>query len=163
VLLMFLCRLGIQRHPCQKQPRYPGQMHFPPITGVNNFACPSHIRQPLKTFNRLTIPHTVTGSRDNTYSIRFQEHGSEYPIANGRYCNSFPKGSILTNFKNKFRNAQHACLNTFTSSMQYASISSFFKNNLPFCSSYHCMNCVRSSADKVCPVKFGFRIRTHIL
>jgi hypothetical protein len=40
---------------------------------MNNFAIPFHIRQPLKTINRLTIPHTVTGPLDNTYSIRIQE------------------------------------------------------------------------------------------
>jgi len=28
------------------------------------------------------------------------------------------KGSILTNFKNKFQNAQHACLHTLTAFMQ---------------------------------------------
>ena len=64
--------------------RYPSQMDFPPITGMNNISSPPKIRQPLKTLNRLRIPQTVTRSRDNTYSVGFQKHGPEHLIANGR-------------------------------------------------------------------------------
>jgi hypothetical protein len=38
-----------------------------------------------------------------------------------------------------------------------------FLNKLLFCSSYHSKNLVRSSTDRVCPITFGLRIRTHII
>jgi len=79
--------------------RYPSQVDFPPITSMNNVSSPPNISQPLKTLNRLTIPHTITRSRDNIYSVRFHEHGSEHLIANGRYCKSFPKGVHLNQFQ----------------------------------------------------------------
>jgi len=98
--------------------QYPSQMDFPPITGMNNVFRPPNIRQPLKTLNRLPIPHTVTRSQDNTYSVGFQEHGPEHLIANGRYSYCFHKRVNLNQCQNKFLIAQHACLNTLTSSVK---------------------------------------------
>ena len=84
-------------------------MHFPPIRGMNNFAIPSHKRQPLKTLNRLTIPHTLTSSGDNTYSIRFQEYGPKHLVANGRYCYCFPKRVHFNQFQKQI-SKRAACL-----------------------------------------------------
>jgi len=82
----------------------PRQMNFPSITGMNNVLSPPNISWPLKTLNILTIPHTVTRSRDNTYSIWLQEHGSEYLIANGGYFNRLPKGVHLIQFQKQISN-----------------------------------------------------------
>ena len=84
-------------------------MEFPPITGLNNVSSRPNIRQPLKILNRLTIPHTLTPSRDNIYSVRFQEHGLEHLIANGQYSYPFPKGVHLNQFQKQI-SKRAACL-----------------------------------------------------
>ena len=72
--------------------RYHSQMNFPRITGVSNIVTrPTNVHQPFKSLNSLAVSHTVAPSRDNTYRIRFQKHGPEHLIANGRYCNGLPR------------------------------------------------------------------------
>jgi len=72
---------------------YPSQTKFPPITGMKNIVTlPSNVCQPLKSLNRLVIPHKVDTCRDNTYRIWFQKYGSQHVLANGRYFNILPKG-----------------------------------------------------------------------
>ena len=88
-------------------------MEFPPITGLNNVSSRPNIRQPLKILNRLTIPHTLTPSRDNIYSVRFQEHGLEHLIANGQYSYPFPKGVHLNQFQKQI-SKRAACLPQYT-------------------------------------------------
>ena len=131
-----MCRLGKQGHlaktsyllkdilclwrvPIKFYIRYPWQMYLPSISCINYIVlCLTSIRQPLKSFNRLAVSHTVpplgiiptvSCCRNNVRNTLLQ---MDDIVIN---C---PKGSILTNFKNKFLKAQHACLSTLTSSIQ---------------------------------------------
>jgi len=89
---------------------YPSQTNFPPITGMRNIITrPTSVRQPLKSLNRLTIPHSVAPSRDNNYRIWFQKHGPEHLVANGRYCNDLPEGVHLDQFEKQIPKST-ACL-----------------------------------------------------
>jgi hypothetical protein len=78
-------------------------MLLPPIAGMNNIVpILTNVRQSLNCFNSLSVSHAVTPSRDNIYSVRFQEHGSENLIANGRYFDSLPKGVNVDHFQKQF-------------------------------------------------------------
>jgi hypothetical protein len=54
--------------------------------------------QPLKTYNRLVVSHTVPISKDNTYSIWDHKHCPENLLENGRYY-SLPIGVHLNQFQ----------------------------------------------------------------
>ena len=84
--------IGHSKNPTQKAPyvlkdfirlftepinfhiRYHSQTNFPPITGMINITRSTNIRQRLKNLYRLTNPHTVAPSRDNTYFTLFQKY-----------------------------------------------------------------------------------------
>jgi hypothetical protein len=75
-------------------------MNLPSITGMSNIVrCKTNIHQPLKSFNRLAMSHSVPCSRDNTYSVWFQKYCPEHLIANGRYSNSLTKGVHFDQFQ----------------------------------------------------------------
>jgi len=85
-------------------------MYIPPITGMNNIVSrPTNIRPPLKGFNSLAVSYSVPSSRDNTYSIRFQEHRPENLIANGRYCNGLAEWVHFNQFQKQIAKCT-ACL-----------------------------------------------------
>jgi len=68
------------------------------------------VRQSLKSFNRLAVSHSVPRSRNKTYIVRFQKCRLGHLIEIYDIAIACRKGSILTNIKNKFLNAQHAFL-----------------------------------------------------
>ena len=108
-----LCTVPVDFHI-----RYPRQMNLHYICGMNNIGpSPTNVRQPLKSINRLAVSHSVTRSRDNTWSVSIQKHRPEHLIEYGRYFYSLPTemGRFYQFFK-KFLNTQHACLSTLTSS-----------------------------------------------
>ena len=62
---------------------YPRQMNLPSITGMSIIVpSPTNIQEPLKSFNRLAMSHSVPCSRDNTYSVWFKKHCPELLTAN---------------------------------------------------------------------------------
>jgi hypothetical protein len=55
----------------------------------------------IEEYQKTVDTHPATPSRESNYSDVFEEHGSGYLIANGKYCDSLPKGPILINLKNR--------------------------------------------------------------
>ena len=93
--LVRLCTVPVNAHISE-----PSQINFPPITGMNNVVTrPTYVRRPLNSLNRLTIPHTLAPSRDNTYRIWFQKNGTEHLLLKGRYYDSLRKGVHLDQFQ----------------------------------------------------------------
>jgi len=112
--LLCLCRVPINFYNW-----YPGQMYLPSISGMN-YIVPrlTNIRQPLKSFNRLAVTHTVPPLGIIPTVSDFRNIVRNTLLQMDDIVINCPKGSILTNFKNKFLKAQHACLSTLTSSTQ---------------------------------------------
>jgi len=150
--------------PINFQIMFPSQTNFPPTTGMRNITRPTNVRQPLKSLNRLTIPHTVAPSRDNTYRILLQNHGSEYLFANGRYCNGLPKGLHFDQFQKQISKST-ACLPQYIGivhavGQQFLPIVKNFVSN-PLIPGRNLGLFITRHKD--CPIELGFGMRAHII
>ena len=97
---------------------YPRHVYRLSISGMNYIVpCSTNVHQPYKGFKRMAVSHaipplgiipTVSGFRNIVRNSLLQIDDIVIDCL---------IGSIFTNFKNKFLNAQHACLSTLTSTM----------------------------------------------